>query len=214
MSYQHGSVESMDDMDQLCDEMENLTEMADVDDVPSALIIANIDISVFEDQSAQLTFENIFKELDKEVSFIYLKNFRRARLQFSSSDFASVARIRYDGVSICGQSIKCYFVQQVRQQNSDNTHLQPPAPQKMFLISPPASPPVGWEPVPETEPVINYDLLNAIARLNPGEIHEVHPPSVAAPAIVVHLCEDPEGYEPGKLRQKIMQTKRPEGGTS
>ncbi|KAI8773089.1 calcipressin-1-like isoform X1 [Biomphalaria glabrata] len=211
MSDHNDSVESMDDVDLLCDEMENLTEMLDIEDVPSALIIANIDNSVFEDPAAQTTFENIFKEIDKGVTFIYLKNFRRARLQFISSELASIARLRYDGVSVCGQSIRCYFIQHVRLQNSDSNHLQPPAPQRMFLISPPASPPVGWEPVPEAEPIINYDLLHAIARLNPGDVHEVHASTVEAPAIVVHLCEDPEGYEPGKMRQKITQTKRPDG---
>lgn len=59
----------------------------------------------------QSTFENVFRELDKDVSFIYLKNFRRARVQFSSSESSSIARIRYDGVTICGQNIRCYFIQ-------------------------------------------------------------------------------------------------------
>ncbi|XP_005090013.1 calcipressin-2 [Aplysia californica] len=207
MSERMDSVESMDDVDHLCEEMDGLTEMTDLDDIPTALIITNIDSNIFEDAHTQEMFEHVFRDLDKDVSFIYLRNFRRARVQFSSSDFAAIARIRYDGVAICGSTIRCFFLK-VHQPSTDNTHLQPPQPQRMFLISPPASPPVGWEPIPESEPVINYDLLHAIARLNPGETHEVHPPSGEAPAIVVHLCEDPEGTQP-EFKPQIIQTKRP-----
>ena len=41
--------------------------------------------------------------------------------------------------------------------------------EKQYLISPPASPPVGWEPVHEGEPVIDLRLIAALAALQPGE---------------------------------------------
>ena len=54
---------------------------------------------------------------------------------------------------------------------ADMTYLQPPQPQKQYLISPPGSPPDGWEPVKERAPAVNFDLITAIANLAPGQPH-------------------------------------------
>ena len=77
------------------------------------------------------------------------------------------------------------------------TSLQPPPPEKQFLISPPVSPPVNWAPAPEATPVINHDLIAAVARLQPNEPYEAHPPSDTHghPSITVHWCEDDEEEE-------------------
>ena len=93
----------------------------------------------------------------------------------------------------------------------NDVYLHPPALEKQFLISPPASPPVGWKPVDEAQPLMNVELLSALASLTPGEAHELHPQSESQPGIVVHICEeddaiDDKGWKP---KIKIPQTPHP-----
>jgi len=65
-----------------------------------------------------------------------------------------------------------YFeIFQLVKKDKEDGLLHPPTPDKQFLISPPASPPVDWEPIPESHPNINYDLVSAIAKLSPGKFN-------------------------------------------
>ncbi|KAF7260061.1 hypothetical protein EG68_02495 [Paragonimus skrjabini miyazakii] len=88
-------------------------------------------------------------------------------------------------------------------------HLAPPKPSRLYLLSPPASPPVGWEPKPECEPLINYELLEALAALAPGEAFELHPRDQEQrhPSIVITPCEPTQSASP---RPQIAHTRCPE----
>lgn len=100
--------------------------------------------------------------------------------------------------------------------DQDKDYLRPPALKRQFLLSPPPSPPVGWEPPTEAQPMINYELLAALSKMVPGQPLELHPPEQDKPAIVVHICEDPDTSDPSSLlfpaaapSIRIPQTARP-----
>lgn len=73
--------------------------------------------------------------------------------------------------------------------------LKPPPLEKQFLISPPASPPVGWEPQPEATPLLNLDLLAALSRLTPGVegTYTLHDGAEGQPGIVLHVSDEGQG---------------------
>lgn len=77
-------------------------------------------------------------------------------------------------------------------------YLRPPAVEKNFLISPPGSPPVGWEPIKEEPPnatPLADDLMAALRKL---QVHEGHAsgtevliePHDGGVGIYVENCDD------------------------
>merc|ERR1712241_543222 len=97
----------------------------------------------------------------------------------------------------------------------EDSHLHGPPLEKQFLISPPASPPGGWEQPKEDKPVVDYDLLSAMASLSPGENHELHPAkqvtllgkSISTPSIVVQVCGNEAAEAAGR---RIKATRCPD----
>ncbi|GAO16519.1 uncharacterized protein UV8b_06151 [Ustilaginoidea virens] len=101
-------------------------------------------------------------------AFAPLKSFRRIVISFFDVDSAIAVRQTWDGESIIGDRCRVYFGQPTSTE-AKNEHLTLPDAGKLFFISPPPSPPHGWEVRLEDAPnklVHAEDLAEALARLH------------------------------------------------
>ncbi|KAI4900243.1 hypothetical protein NFI96_018167 [Prochilodus magdalenae] len=189
------------------------TAEVQVNEQPNALIACKVPEEVFNARHLKEQFEALFQQFDAGASFQFFKSFRRVRINFTDALAAAEARVKLHKSDFNGKEMRLYFAQSV---HIGSPRLEPPKPEKQFLISPPASPPVGWEQSQDATPVINYDLLCAVSKLGPGEQYELHTGTTTTPSVIVHVCEDDssggeEETEGGKrARPKIIQTRRPD----
>ncbi|XP_068617232.1 protein sarah [Battus philenor] len=178
------------------------------DDLPKSVIVTNIHTDVFSDDKLKKELEDLFRTFSDNITFQWLRSFKRLRVNYDSPLPAASARVQLHQYKFYNSYINCYFAQPVTPISLKN--LRPPAPVKQFLISPPSSPPVGWEPREEGEPIVNPDLLAAIASLAPGESHELHAPTPTQPAIVVHTALTAEPSSQNCLIQPLPHTRCPD----
>lgn len=181
------------------------------DELPKSIIVTNVETSVFENPQLKAHFERMFRDFEPGAAFHYLPSFRRIRVDFESHLSASNAKQHMDSTILGENTIHCYFIQVLSPCTDEDAFLHVPPLEKQFLISPPCSPPVGWEQPREDKPVVDYDLLAAMAQLSPGKNHELHPSkevtllgkSVSTPSIVVHVCEEESGVAGLMAKTKI-----------
>jgi len=204
----------------MSEQRDSLNVSGEEDELPKSIIVTNVDLSVFDNLDVKSNFETMFREYEPNATFHYLRSFRRVRVDFEAHLAASSAKLSLDGTPLGNNVIHCYFLQILSPCTDEDSHLHVPPLEKQFLISPPASPPVGWEQPKEDKPVVDYDLLSAMASLSPGENHELHPAkqvtllgkSISTPSIVVQVCGT-EARELAALQastRRIKQTKCPD----
>lgn len=88
-------------------------------------------------------------------------------VSFFDTDSAITIRQKIDGETIMGCRVRAYFGMNTPLNPTDQ-HLPLPKSDKLFFISPPPSPPMGWEMHNEDAPnriVHAEDLATALARL-------------------------------------------------
>lgn len=120
-------------------------------------------------------------------TFSPLKSFRRIIVSFYTVEDAINLRQVLDGESVLGNRVRVYFGTETKINDQEDQHLQAPQSQKLFFISPPPSPPVGWEVRNEEPPnkeVHADDLAVALSKLH------------ARPAADQALYDDVEGKTP------------------
>ncbi|KAL8710354.1 MAG: hypothetical protein Q9220_005124 [cf. Caloplaca sp. 1 TL-2023] len=134
----------------------------------NTLLVTNLlDESIFHPTSL-LQIRTLISNHTPLHSFAPLKSFRRIIVSFFSVDDAITIHNLLDDALIMGSSrARIYFGEPTPIEITDQ-HLQAPQSQKMFFISPPPSPPFGWESRNEGPPnkeVHAEDLASALAAL-------------------------------------------------
>ncbi|VDK57275.1 unnamed protein product [Anisakis simplex] len=190
---------------------EKLNEIRNECDLPNAIIITNVPEEVFSNEDQKRNFSSLFTQIEEDAHFDFLKSFRRIRIIFSSPENATAAKLLTQHLSFNGALLKAFFAQRVRLRDaSDDGLLKLPPLEKQFLISPPASPPVGWEQCHEMAPVVcNFDLMARLAAFTIDDNYEVFGGDVDKPKIVIHPAESAEDEAIIPPQASLPHTPRP-----
>ncbi|KAF2200518.1 Calcipressin-domain-containing protein [Delitschia confertaspora ATCC 74209] len=140
----------------------------------NTLIITNLQEPEIFNPSNLVQIRELINEHAPVHTWAPLKSFRRIVVSFFDTESAVSIRQTLDGENLMGCRIRVYFGIDTPLNPTDQ-HLALPQSDKLFFISPPPSPPMGWEMHNEEAPnkqVHAEDLAAALARLHAH--HEEH----------------------------------------
>ncbi|KAK6535401.1 hypothetical protein TWF694_001862 [Orbilia ellipsospora] len=135
----------------------------------NTLLITNLkEAEIFHPDHLQ-SLRDIIASSAPLASWSPLKSFARIVCSFYSEEEAIKVRGELDGEILMGHRMKIYFGTHTPVNPAVDQHLQAPESQKLFFISPPPSPPVGWESRNEEPPntvIMPEDLASALSKLS------------------------------------------------
>ncbi|KAI0181487.1 Calcipressin-domain-containing protein [Hypoxylon sp. FL1284] len=150
----------------------------------NTLLITNLnDPEIFRPDNL-LTMRELIQGTAPIYTWSPLKSFRRIVVSFFDEQTAIRIRSLWDGEAIMGERCRVYFGQPTPLDllDNENGHLKLPDAGKLFFISPPPSPPHGWEMKLEDAPnkqVHAEDLAEALSKLRhnaaPAEASPISP---------------------------------------
>jgi hypothetical protein len=134
----------------------------------NTLLITGInDVEVFSPPNIS-QLRDVIQRTAPLASWSPLKSFRRIVCSFTTVDDAVAVRGALDGEALLSSRLRIYFGEHTPLQPDGDRHLHAPESKKLFFISPPPSPPHGWESKSEDPPnsvVVAEDLAHALAHL-------------------------------------------------
>ncbi|CAF0912352.1 unnamed protein product [Rotaria sordida] len=166
---------------------DNLTSMSVIEENSCQLEVSQLPEEIFNDENIQCEFECIFHEFDPEVIISYSNIFQRIYLTFSDSILAFQVRTNMNGKEFHNKKIQISYL---FKNSSSIKHLKPPKQERLYMESPPTTPPIGWVAKREELPDINFDLFIALSKLQSNEPFEILPKQNKLPAIIIHPCSD------------------------
>ncbi|EXJ90839.1 hypothetical protein A1O1_03944 [Capronia coronata CBS 617.96] len=135
----------------------------------NTLLITRLDDPKIFHPASLATIKEHINDIASLNSFSPLKSMHRIICSFYDVDSAINVRQVFDGAAIMGNSVaKCYFGEPTPI-GDEKKYLERPDAGRLFFISPPPSPPIGWEMKHEDPPnkeVHAEDLAEKLAKLS------------------------------------------------
>ena len=169
----------------------------------NTLLITRLDDAKIFHPASLATIRQHINDIAPLNSFSPLKSMHRIIVSFHDIDAALSVRQVFDGRAILGDAVaKCYFGEPTPI-DQEMKYLNRPDAGRLFFISPPPSPPVGWEMKSEDPPnkeVHAEDLASKLAKLT----NKMNAP----PALDDSPSEEDKLYTAADLHRKIQSNHR------